>query len=174
MTRRIDVTHLPEDVVALIDALGPGENLVLTREGEPVAVIRGAGKPPGRGGVTVVATAMKLPASARTSLAAELGTDYVVLDLHAAPPTADVVLVPPASPQLVAHVRSMFPRARVVVTEIEDEELGISYRGPIHRMLDAGAETYLASTTLPRLAEQLDAVTRRRQVAGDDPRYLPS
>ncbi|SFW65588.1 hypothetical protein [Amycolatopsis australiensis] len=165
--RRIDVTDLPGDVVAQIDALGPGEHLVITRDGEPVAVIRGvatAPKPSYGHDVTVVATAMKLSASARSSLAAELGGDYVVLDLHAAPATADVLLVPPSSPQLVGHLRAMFPKARVVVTEIEDDELGVSYRGPVHRMLDAGAETYLASTTIPRLAEQLDAVAQRRQI----------
>ncbi|MEU0564812.1 hypothetical protein ABZ297_05335 [Nonomuraea sp. NPDC005983] len=38
-TQRIDVTRLPEDVVALIDALEPGENLVLTRDGASIATI---------------------------------------------------------------------------------------------------------------------------------------
>jgi hypothetical protein len=38
-TRRIDVTRLPEDVVELIDALGPDEDLVITRDGDPVAAI---------------------------------------------------------------------------------------------------------------------------------------
>ncbi|TCO59400.1 hypothetical protein [Actinocrispum wychmicini] len=32
---------------------------------------------------------MKLPTSARTALSAELGPDYIVLDLHSAPTTAD-------------------------------------------------------------------------------------
>ncbi|WP_153029730.1 hypothetical protein [Amycolatopsis sp. YIM 10] len=163
-TRRVDVTSLPEDVVELIDAIGPGEQLVITRDGEPVATISGTrgrtitepGSPDEQPGVTVVATAMKLSASARRSLSAELGADYIVLDLHAAPTTAEVLLVPPASPQLIGSLRSMFPRARVIIAEVEDDVLGVSYPGPVRRLLDAGAETYLSSNTIPRLARQLD------------------
>jgi hypothetical protein len=56
----------------------------------------------------------------------------------------------------------MFPAARIVVTEIEDDDLGISYRGPVGRMLDAGAETYLPPATISSLARQLNlAVTQR-------------
>ncbi|HEY0641529.1 MAG TPA: hypothetical protein VGD67_28195 [Pseudonocardiaceae bacterium] len=184
--RRIDVTRLPDDVVELIDGLGPGEDLVITRDGAPVATVSSAfgvlddavmeHGPPDRAdeptaydNVTVVATAMKLSASARRALSAELGAGYVVLDMHAAPTTADVLLVPPVSPQLIGSVRSMFPRARVIVTEIEDPDLGVSYHGPIRRMLDAGAETYLAATAVPRLARQLDhAITRRDQLPGGE------
>lgn len=173
--RRIDVTRLPADVVELIDALGPGEELVITRDGDAVATISSARSAPDQDaaptmaddGVTVVATAMKLSSSARKALSAELGGSYIVLDMHAAPATADVVLVPPASPQLIGNVRALFPKARVIVTEIEDAELGVNYHGPIRRMLDAGAETYLAATAIPRLAKQLDhAVTRRGQLTG--------
>jgi antitoxin (DNA-binding transcriptional repressor) of toxin-antitoxin stability system len=120
---------------------------------------------PGRSphaGVTVVVTAMELSESARGLLSAELGSDYVVLDLDTAPKTAEVLLVPPISLQLLGSLRARFPAARVVVAEFEDPELGVDYRGPVQRMIDAGAEVYLASTTLPRLAVQLDrAVTRR-------------
>ncbi|MFE3176143.1 hypothetical protein ACFXPA_16355 [Amycolatopsis sp. NPDC059090] len=167
--RQIDVSHLPEDLVALIDALRPGENLVLTRDGDPVATISGAGVRPESprtdyDDVTVVATAMKLSASARMSLSAELGSDYVVLDLHSAPATADVLLVPPVSPQLIGGLRAKFPKARVVLAEVEDAELGVSYHGPVRRLLDAGAETYLTSANVPHLARQLDhAVTQQRQ-----------
>jgi antitoxin (DNA-binding transcriptional repressor) of toxin-antitoxin stability system len=173
--RHIDVSRLPEDVVALIDALVPGESLVVTRNGAPIAAISGTGggsrAPHVDAGqavhdVTVVATAMKLSRSARASLSAALGGDYIVLDLHAAPTTADVLLVPSSSPQLIGILRSMFPKARVIVTEVEDNGLGVSYRGPVRRMLDAGADSYLTSTTIPRLAEQLDHnVTRHRELA---------
>lgn len=182
-SRRIDVTRLPADVVELIHALGPGEDLVIMKDGDAFATISSTcgvldcasiaastpDEPPMMvyDNVTVVATAMKLSASARTSLSAELGEDYIVLDLHTAPTTADVLLVPPGSPQMIGNLRSMFPRARVVVTEIEDNDLGISYRGPIRRMLDAGAETYLAATAIPRLARQLDhAITQRQHITG--------
>ncbi|GGL65847.1 hypothetical protein GCM10010129_06740 [Streptomyces fumigatiscleroticus] len=84
-----------------------------------------------------------------------------------APATADVLLVPPVSPQLIANLRSAFPEARVVVTEIEDDELGVSYHGPVRRLLDAGAEAYLPATSVPRLARQLDhTLTHRGELTG--------
>ncbi|MEU4446120.1 hypothetical protein AB0K14_34170 [Actinosynnema sp. NPDC050801] len=174
--RHIDVTDLPEDVVALVDALGPGEIVFITRDGAPIAAVAGIGggtgarhvdaeQEPSVHDVTVVATAMKLSGSARASLSAALGGDYIVLDMHSAPTTADVLLVPPSSPQLIGSLRSMFPRARVIVTDVEDDGLGVSYHGPVRRMLDAGADSYLTSTTIPRLARQLDhVVTRHRQL----------
>lgn len=177
--RHIDVARLPDDVVELIDALSHGENLIVTRDGDPIATIHRAHDEPDESteatfdDVTVVATAMKLSAAARRSLSAELGAGYVVLDMHAAPTTADVLLVPPASPQLIGNIRSLFPKARVIVTEIEDPDLGVDYRGPIGRMLDAGAETYLAATAVPRLARQLDhTITRRGQLTTGAPSHL--
>ncbi|GAB3376576.1 hypothetical protein [Amycolatopsis echigonensis] len=169
--RQVDIGRLPDDVVALVDALGPGENLVLTRDGLPVAAISSAGPRPGPprtddADVTVVATAMKLSASARRALSAELGPDYVVLDPHSAPATADVLLVPPVSPQLIGNLRAKFPKARVVLAEVEDTELGISYHGPVRRLLDAGAETYLTSANVPHLARQLDHTVAQRQQLG--------
>ncbi|MGW4405973.1 hypothetical protein ACWEJ6_18225 [Nonomuraea sp. NPDC004702] len=174
---RIDVARLPEDVVALVDALEPGESLVLTRDGASIATIsstvdvvqgavvgRGAPDEPGdpppvdHDSVTVVATAMELSNAARVALSDRLGADYVVLDMHAAPATADVLLVPAGSPQLIAGLRSMFPKARVVVTEIEDPELGVRYHGPVRRLLDAGADAYLPPATVPLLARQLGHV----------------
>jgi antitoxin (DNA-binding transcriptional repressor) of toxin-antitoxin stability system len=183
---KIDVSGLPEEVVALIEALGPGEDLVITRNGSAIATISTtrnphddtvlghgtAGEPTesSYGNVTVVATAMKLSAAARTSLSEELGADYIVLDMHKAPTTADVLLIPPISPQLIGSLRSMFPSARVIITEIEDAELGVSYEGPIRRLLDAGADTYLAATAIPQLAKQVDhTVTRREQITGTAP-----
>ncbi|MFD0343214.1 hypothetical protein ACFVH0_31800 [Streptomyces sp. NPDC127117] len=187
--RAVDATRLPEDVMARIDALAPGEDLVITRGGEPVARISGvsgavvigtvidpvapsaADEEPSAAdkGVTVVVTAMKLSDSARTSLSDQLGADYIVLDMHAAPGSADVLLVPPVSPQLIGSLRSAFPRARVVVAEIEDDELGVSYQGPVRRLLDAGAEVYLPPVTVPQLAKRLDQTLthhRSRLLAG--------
>lgn len=169
-TRQIDIGRLPHDIADLIATLEPGENLVLTKDGTPVATISGIRPEPPRtdyDDVTVVATAMKLSASARMSLSAELGSDYLVLDLHSAPATADVLLVPPVSPQLIGSLRARFPKARVVLAEVEDAELGVSYHGPVRRLLDAGAETYLTSANVPHLARQLDhAVTQRQQLTG--------
>ncbi|MEV4180895.1 hypothetical protein AB0J28_05560 [Streptosporangium canum] len=185
-TQRIDVTRLPEDIVALIDALEPGENVVLTRDGASIAtisstvdVVQGAiidgdtpeeadDQPPiDYDNVTVVATAMKLSKAARMSLSTQLGADYIVLDMLAAPATADVLLAPPGSPQLIASLRSMFPKARIVITEIEDHELGVKYQGPVRRLLNAGADAYLPATSVPRLARQLDyTLTHGLQLTG--------
>lgn len=184
--QRVDVTLLPEDVVALIDALEPGEKLVLTRDGESIAaisstidVVQGAivdrdasdepedQAPAVYESVTVVATAMALSKKARVALSTQLGADYVVLDMHAAPVTTDVLLVPPGSPQLIGALRSKFPKARVIVTEIEDPELGVQYHGPVRRLLDAGADAYLPPATLPLLARQLDfTLNQGRELAG--------
>lgn len=180
-TGGIDITGLPDDVAARIEALRPGEELIITRDGLPIATISGAGSAlhgeivapiprpeeteqpqPGYDDVTVVATAMKLPDAARASLSDQLGSGYIVVDMQSAPATADVLLVPPISPQLIGHLRSMFPEARIVAAEFEDDTLGISYLGAIRRMLDAGAETYLASSTIPQLARQLERVIAER------------
>ncbi|MFI6818200.1 hypothetical protein ACIBG7_37800 [Nonomuraea sp. NPDC050328] len=184
--QRIDVGRLPEEVVALIDALGPGETLVITRDeasiatvASTVAVVEGAvvgleaaaetapeEEPVKLDGVTVVATAMELSRAARVALSDQLGDDYVVLDLHAAPKTTDVLLVPAGSPQLIGALRAMFPKARVIITEIEDDELGVQYHGPVRRLLDAGADAYLPPASLPMLARQLDyTLTQGRELA---------
>jgi hypothetical protein len=42
-TGGVDIARLPDDVAALIDALRPGEELVITRDGLPIATICGAG-----------------------------------------------------------------------------------------------------------------------------------
>ncbi|SEP38213.1 hypothetical protein [Amycolatopsis saalfeldensis] len=188
--RWIDADRLPEDVRSLIRALRPGEDLRIVSDGTTIATISGAAvafhagiSDPGASGrgsfpeenVTLVATAMKLSASARVSLSAQLGPDYLVLDLHSAPESVDVLLIPPVSPQLIASLRAKFPKARVVIAEIEDQELGISYEGPLRRLLDAGADTYLPAGTIPQLAGQLDrTLTRLNQVTGPAPLTIES
>ena len=73
---------------------------------------------------------MRLSEVARRRLSDEFGADYIVLDLHEAPTTTDVLLTHPVSPQLLGMLRHQFPSARVLITEIEDEELGIILRVP--------------------------------------------
>lgn len=86
-----------------------------------------------------------------------MGDDYVVLDLLEAPTTADVLLVHPVSPQLLGNLRGMFPQARVIVTEIEDPELGITGTGPAARAMGAGAEAYRTPRPIARLGQDLGA-----------------
>ncbi|WP_114853933.1 response regulator transcription factor [Brachybacterium sp. YJGR34] len=172
MSRRhgaaLDLQDLPPAVAAALEAALDGEEVTLSRAGEPLgtlvvrssilegSIIGGPAPPPERRqvpeGVTVVATAMELSERVRGHLAEGLGTDYLVLDLHEAPPSADVLLVPPISPQLLDALRDRFPTARVLVTEIEDEELDVHYRGPVSRMLAAGASGYLPPRPIAELA----------------------
>ncbi len=105
----------------------------------------------------VVATATKLSKAARQRLSDELGDGYVVLDLLRAPASADVVLTHPVSPQLLGSLRGMFPQARIIVTEIEDDELGVSAPGPVSRLLDAGASAYLPPRPLREVAANVHA-----------------
>lgn len=167
-----DAGDLPEKLMTLIEALAPGEYVLVTRDGRPIASIYRAGgtfqagsaDPRRRAGehpsstvedVTVVATAMELSSAARASLSKQLGPGYIVLDTKSAPRSADVLLMPPLSPQLIGIFRSMFPKARVVIAEVEDGSLGVSYPGPVRRLLNAGADTYFPPSTIPRLARML-------------------
>ncbi len=168
--RWIDAARLPEDVLALIEALRPGEDLFIVRDGEPIAEIsrtsRAAERLAEDDDVTVVATAMKLSAQARAKLSEQLGPGYIVLDLHSAPKSAEVLLVPPISPQLIGSLRNSFPEARVIIAEVEDAEHGVLYEGPVRRLLNAGAEAYLPASTIPRLAKQLErTITHLNQLA---------
>lgn len=163
---RIEITELPRELREVFDRLLFGFPVEVTRDGRPVAALEasslvlegqvvatggtsgddGGSKrsiPRPEGDVQVVATAMKLSDSARRLLAQELGEAYVVLDLNEAPASTDVLLTHPVSPQLLGALRGMFPQARIIVTEIEDPELGVSYTGAVTRMLAAGAEAYL-------------------------------
>lgn len=188
-SRCIDVSCLPEDVAALVEALGNGEDLVITRGDDPIALISavptaataatptpptarpaaGSSEPAiGYDHVTIVASALHMPADVRSLLASSLGEDYVILDFNSAPPTADVLLVPPGiGLMLLSNLRGRFPSARVMVVEASDDSLGMSSNGPVRRFMDAGVETYLVTSTIPSLAAQLEqAVTHPAQLTG--------
>src|SRR5690242_12335985 len=114
-TPRLDLDRLPGDVRAALEEALAGSDVVLVRSGVPVgtlelrpAVLEGTiverpDDPEPQGpipeGVTVVAIAMRLSGTARRRLSDELGDDYVVVDLHAAPECADVLLTHPVSTQ---------------------------------------------------------------------------
>ena len=173
----LDLETLPREVRSAVEAMVAGREVTLRSEGRELgvlafrpAVLEGAvvAGPPApvvepapvdtvRDGVTVVATATKLSDAARRRLSDELGPDYIVLDLLKAPTTADVVLTHPVSPQLLGSLRAGFPNARVIVTEIDDEELGVSQLGPVSRLLDAGAAAYLPPRPLREVASSVHA-----------------
>lgn len=108
-----------------------------------------------RGDICVVAAAMPLSEAARSTLSDGLGEHYIVLDITDAPSTADVVLTQPISPQLLNKLKAEFPTARIIITEIDDEEAGVSYSGPVNRVLDAGATAYLPPRPLSQVAQNV-------------------
>ncbi len=179
----LDLESLPPRARAAVEALLEGREVTLRSEGRDLGaltfrpsvlegtVVATGTRPPrpvtplrrgnrtaaGPNGVTVVATATKLSDAARRRLSDELGDGYIVLDLLKAPSTADVVLIHPVSPQLLGSLRGLFPDARIIVTEIEDEELGVSAPGPVSRLLDAGASAYLPPRPLREVAASVHA-----------------
>lgn len=180
---QLDIQTLPPDVATALEAAMAGEAITLVRSGQTIGVLEfrshvltgtvvESPEPPTAPGstsndVTVVATAMKLSKAARGRLSDEFGTEYIVLDLPKAPPTTDVLLVNQVSPQLLGLLRQQFPQARIVIVEIEDEELGVDYGGPVGRMLDAGANAYLPSRPIAQVAAGVHAY-----LAQDDARML--
>lgn len=183
---QLDVADLPPDVSAAIDMAIAGASITLTRSGVTVGslefvphVLQGtvierstesAPTAPVPDGVTVIATTMTLSDAARRRLSEELGADYIVLDIHAAPSSADVLLTHPISPHLLGMLRQQFPSARVVITEVDDDELGVHYSGPVSRLLDAGASAYLP----PRPIAELAANVHRYLTQGGSPRIEPA
>ena len=178
--RRLDLQQLPRAVADALERALAGEDVALVRgdellgtlsvrpavlEGQLLAGPTGAREErPVREDVAVVATAMELSRTARERLAEQFGEGFLVLDLHEAPSSADVLLVPPISPQLLGALRAQFPSARVLVAEIEDEELGVHYAGPVTRMLEAGADAYLPPRPVDEVAR---AVQRQLSGASD-------
>lgn len=94
-----------------------------------------------------------LKADARARLSEQLGPGFLVLDLRKAPPSTDIVIAPVVSAQTISALKHMFPNARVVLTEVEDADLGVFFPGPVRRAVDAGADGYVVAADLAALAE---------------------
>lgn len=169
----LEIEELPPSVRAVLEAAIDGDDITLTRAGQPIGslefrsialegtVIDGPPQPtsatPAPDGVTVVATTMPLSDRARQRLSDGLGADYIVLDFTEAPTSTDVLLTHPVSPQLLGHLRHQFPSARVVITEIDDDELDVHFSGPVSRLLDAGASVYLPPRPITEIAATMHA-----------------
>ena len=113
-------------------------------------------------GVKVLATTMKLRPEARERLRESFGPDWVVLDFHDAPDTADVVLTAAYSPQLIHRWTLLFPQAQIIVTEILDNEFGLDLGGPVGRLMDAGAHAYLPPRPLEQVAQNVQSYLESR------------
>ena len=169
----LDLESLPPDLRKVVESALLGMDVTVARGGRELGVLtfrstvlEGVVMPtsglawqetPVPEGVTVVATAMNLPKAARRRLSDEFGSDYIVLDLNEAPDTADVLLVHAVSPQLLGLLQARFPRARVLITEIQDDELGVNLTGPVSRLLEAGATAYLPPRPVSELAADVRA-----------------
>lgn len=114
-----------------------------------------------------VVTALPLRADARERLSRLLGAR--VVDIRDEGDTAELVLTPSSSPQLVGRLAHRYPGARIVVVELDDWELGIEMGGPVRRLLDAGAEAYVVADSIDELAERLLAGRTRIADAPDRP-----
>lgn len=103
-------------------------------------------------GPVVVVTAMSLKPAVREALAQRLGPGYIVRDIKDVVDTADVVLVPAVSGQLVGALREMFPGAKILVTELSDVEFGLDLPGPVSRLMRSGVDGYFVAPDLGQLA----------------------
>lgn len=106
----------------------------------------------GERGPIVVVTAMELSRAAREALAERMGPGHVVRDIRRAGNTADIVLVPSSSPQLIGALRGMFPGARILVTELQDDEFGADFTGPVSTLAAQGVDGYFVASSLDHLA----------------------
>ncbi len=117
-------------------------------------------------GPVIVVTAMELRPEAREALAERLGPGHVVRDIREAGHTADLVLVPATSPQLVGALRAMFPDARILVTEFTDPLFGADFAGPVARSAESGVDGYFVVPSLDELAAITFQAAQGRPVAG--------
>lgn len=179
----LEVGDLAPEVLRALQIAAAGGEIMLVDAGRPIGLLQlrlvrsaaaqeafesGTVPRPGPGPVTVVATAMALSNAARRRLSDELGDDFIVVDFTKAPNSAEVLLAPAVSPQLLSYFRAQFPEARIIVTEIEDDELGVSYSGPVSRLLEAGASAYLPPRPVAAVAAGLRShLAREAQPAVD-------
>jgi hypothetical protein len=65
------------------------------------------------------------------------------------------VLTPSCSPQLIGALKRKYNGARVVIVELDDWDLDIELRGPVKRLLRAGADAYVLADSLEELANKI-------------------
>ena len=195
----VDLEHLGSDVQAWVESVATSGPVLLRRDGRTIgtltysrAVLEGTIVPTSvsdpvrdpasdpvsdsatrpdelREGTKVLATTMRLSPPARELLRRTFGPDWVVLDFHDAPDTADVVLTSAHSPQLTRRWTLLFPRAQIIVTEILDPVFGLDISGPVGRLLDAGAHAYLPPRPLELVAENVQTYLAGRATSALGP-----
>ena len=103
---------------------------------------------------------MPLSVDARADLSELLGPDYVILDIKKAPAGANIVLTTVVSKQMLGSLRALFPHARILLTELDDLQRGISYAGPITRALEAAPDGYFVAHGIEALAPIVQSEAR--------------
>jgi len=114
---------------------------------------------PATGARPTVVCAVPLRAPARRRLEQLLG-EVRLVDMHEPLDDADLILSPPCSPQTIAALKRTYPSARLIVVELEDDDLDIDLAGPVIRSRRAGADGYVAAESMADLARQLTAGSR--------------
>ena len=173
----VDLDDLDSGLRAWVESLPTSTPVLVRRDGQTIgtltysrAVLEGTvisvpatdDAPVLREGTKVLATTMCLSSAARDLLRNSFGPDWVILDFHDAPDTADVVLTGAHSPQLTHRWTLLFPHAQIIVTEILDPDLGLDISGPVGRLLDAGAHAYLPPRPLEQIAESVQMYLAHR------------
>jgi hypothetical protein len=105
----------------------------------------------GSGATVLVVTAMPLSKLARAELSEMLGPGYAVVDMRSAPRSANIVLTPVVSASALGILRGTFPRARILYTELHDDERGISFAGPLSRIVAQAPDGYFVAHSLDAL-----------------------
>jgi DNA-binding NarL/FixJ family response regulator len=75
------------------------------------------------------------------------------------------VLSPAVSWQLIGKLRRAFPQASVLIVEVDDEDLGMAYPGPVMRALRAGAHGYYVGESVTELGAFIRAKAEVRASA---------
>lgn len=120
-----------------------------------------------------VVVTFALRAGAERRLAEVLGEEFELVDIRASDGDEDIVLVPSASRQLTGKLRSAFPGAALLVVEVEDAALGVSFGGQVFGTLDAGADGYFVARSVDELASIVDrAADRISSVESPEPAAL--
>ena len=100
-----------------------------------------------------MAVSLPLDDGTLDSLAARLGSRFHLHQFRTAPTGAAIVLCPPCSPGALNRLRKEFPVAVVVVVEARG---GAAVAGPVGRVFEAGADSYLPNPSLRSLLSALD------------------
>lgn len=103
---------------------------------------------------------MPLSKEARADLSDMLGDGYMVVDIKQAPSTANILLTPVVSGQLLGSLRRMFPDARILFTELRDDGYGINFSGPLSRIAAQGPDGYFVAHELGALSPIVQSEAR--------------